>query len=85
MNVTQRPDLKIQQVDGETLVLDEENGYIHQLNESATFVWTQCDGKSSVDEITRRFAQEFDLDDLVASKDVAQVIDQLRELNLLCE
>jgi hypothetical protein len=85
MYYTQRPDVRIQQVDGETLVLDDQNGYIHQFNDTASFVWRQCDGKSSVTEIARRFAREFDLEDFVATKDVAEVIEQLRDLNLLSE
>ena len=85
MCYTQRADVRIQEVDGETLVLDDENGYIHQLNDTASFVWHQCDGKSSTEEIVRRFAKEFDVDDAVAAKDVSEVIEKLRELRLLSE
>ena len=85
MCYTQRADVRIQQVDGETLVLDDENGYIHQLNDTASFVWLQCDGKSSTEEIVRRFAEEFDVEDAVAAKDVSEVIEKLRELWLLSE
>jgi hypothetical protein len=85
MYYTRKPDLRIQQVDGETLVLDDQNGYIHQFNSTASFVWHQCDGKSSVPEIVERFAREFDLEDLVANKDVLEVIEKFRDLKLLCE
>ena len=67
------------------LVLDDQNGYIHQFNHTASFVWQQCDGKSSVPEIVQRFAREFDLEDLVANKDVSEVIEKFRDLKLLCE
>ena len=79
----QRPGLKIQQVDDEMVLLDEENGYIHQLNHTASFVWNQCDGKSSVTQITRRFADEFEVDVSIATSDVGRVIEQLLELKLL--
>ena len=82
---TQRPDVRIQQVDGETLVLDDQNGYIHQFNDSASFVWRQCDGKTSIVEIARRFAEEFELEDFVATKDVSEVIENLCALKLLSE
>ncbi len=80
MCYTQRADVRIQEVDGETLVLDDENGYIHQLNDTASFVWQQCDGKSSTEEIVRRLAKEFDVDDAVAAKDVSEVIEKLRRI-----
>ena len=85
MYYTQKPGVKIQQVDGETLVLDDQNGYIHQFNDSASFVWHQCDGRSSVTEIVRRFAREFDLEEFVATKDVSEVIEKFRDLKLLSE
>ena len=85
MFYTQKRDVRIQQVDGETLVLDEQNGYIHQFNDTASFVWQQCDGKSSLTEIVQRFAREFDLEDLVATKDVSEVIEKFRDLELLSD
>lgn len=85
MFYTRRADVRIQQVDDEMLVLDDENGYIHQLNETASFVWRHCDGKSSLADIVRRLSEEFDVQDAVAAKDVSDVIEQLRELRLLRE
>ena len=85
MYYQQRTDVKTEEVDGETIVLDDQNGYIHQLNESASFVWNQCDGKSSLTEIVRRFAEAFDLEEMVAGRDVSEVIEKLRELKLLSE
>lgn len=72
-------------MDGEMLVLDDQNGFIHQLNQTASFVWQQCDGKSSMMEIVRRLADEFDVEDDVATRDVADIIKKLRDLKLLCE
>ncbi len=85
MYYTQRPDVKIQLVDGETLVLDEQNAFIHQFNQTAGFIWNQCDGKSSKSEIVQRFAREFEVEEITANRDVTGVIEKLRELNLLRE
>ncbi len=85
MYYTRKRDVRSQQVDGETLVLDDDNGYIHQLNATASFVWHQCDGKSSTAEIVRRLAREFDVEDAVAAKDVSEVIEKFRDLKLLSE
>ncbi len=80
-----RSDVRIQELDGETLVLDDHHGFIHQLNQTASFVWHQCDGTCSTAEIVQRFAREFELDEVAASRDVTNVIEKLRELKLLEE
>jgi hypothetical protein len=85
MYCTRRPDVKIQRVEGETLVLDEQNGYIHQLNPTASFIWSQCDGKSTTTEIVQRLARQFNVEDGVANKDVSDIIKKLRGLKLLSE
>jgi hypothetical protein len=85
MKYTQRADVRIQQVDDEILVLDDQNGYIHQFNATASFIWHQCDGKRSLEEIIRRFAREFELEEFEANRDVSAVIEKFRELKLLCE
>lgn len=83
MFYARRPDVKIRHVEGETLVLDDENGQIHQLNYTASLIWDQCDGKTAIPDIVRRLAREFGLEDSVAAKDVAEVIKKLRDLNLI--
>lgn len=85
MFYTRRADVRIQHVEDEMLVLDDQNGFIHQLNHTASFVWLQCDGKSSLNDIVRRLAREFDLDEVVATKDVSEVLQKLRDLKLVCE
>jgi hypothetical protein len=85
MYYTRRPDVRIQCVDGETLVLDDQHGYIHQFNSTASFIWQQCDGRSTKSDIVRRFAREFDVEEVAAKRDVTAVIGQLLELQLLRE
>ena len=80
-----RHDVRTQEVEGEILVLDDQNGYIHQLNGTAGFVWLQCDGKSTKADIVRRVVEVFDVEDGVADKDVTEIIDRLRDLRLLSE
>ena len=42
--------------------LDRQNGYIHKLNQSASFVWEQCDGESTLEEIAKRMTEAFEID-----------------------
>ena len=83
MYYIRRSDLTVQELDEETLLLDDKGECIHQLNRTASFVWHRCDGATSVQEIVRSLIGEFDVDEITASTDVANVIEKLRSHNLL--
>lgn len=83
MKLARRPGLRIKEVRGETLVLDDQNGQIHQLNRTASFIWHRCDGETSCAKLVGLYAHEYGVDEAVATKDVTDVIERLRDLNLL--
>jgi hypothetical protein len=72
-------------VEGEVLVLDDQSGFIQQLNKAASFIWRQCNGETSVKDIARKLAREFELEDSVALKDVSEAIEKLLDLKLLVQ
>jgi hypothetical protein len=78
-----RSDVKIRRVEGETVVLDRQGGQIHQLNSTASIIWNLCDGRSTLAEIENQMAEAFDVDRKTAAKDLAAILWQLRQLNLL--
>jgi Coenzyme PQQ synthesis protein D (PqqD) len=78
-----RPDVLSRLIDGETVVLDRQAGWVHQLNQTASYVWERCDGQSTVTDIVHRLAHAFDVDLSVATRDVRALIRQLQELHLL--
>ncbi len=41
------------EIDGEAVLLDEDENRLHHLNETATLVWKCLDGAASVDDIVR--------------------------------
>jgi hypothetical protein len=49
-------DLVIRELPGELLLYDSETHDAHCLNETAAFIWRQCDGKTSVPEIAQRLS-----------------------------
>jgi hypothetical protein len=75
--------IRVRELGDETLVLDDRNGKIHQLNPTASFIWRQLDGETSVSTITNRLVEKYDVDESVAADDVAEIVDRLRELQLL--
>jgi Coenzyme PQQ synthesis protein D (PqqD) len=78
-----RPDLKARVVDGETVLLDRAGGRVHQLNATATFVWSKLDGAASAEEVAAAVAEAFEVEPQTAVRDVNALLDQFRTLNLL--
>lgn len=78
-----RDSLIVQKIDGELVVLDRGAGQVHQLNETASFVWEHLDGHTPVEVIAARLCERFEVELPVARGDVAQIIDQFRGADLL--
>jgi Coenzyme PQQ synthesis protein D (PqqD) len=78
-----RADVNVRVVDGEAVVLDRQKELIHQLNQTATYIWEQCDGRFVVQEIAARLAETFDVAPETAMQDVVKVIQDLQALSLL--
>jgi Coenzyme PQQ synthesis protein D (PqqD) len=78
-----RSDLTVREAEGETLVLDRVAGKIHQLNETASYVWGCCDGSSTVMEIATRYANEYSIAHKLAHEDVIAVVSGFQSSGLL--
>ena len=78
-----REDLNYRTIDGETLILNRQDGRLHQLNPTASFIWDCCDGNSNLADIVGRLAGAYEVDPNTARKDVEEVISNLRSSNLL--
>ena len=83
MTPTRRADILVRPL-GEGLVLyDPLSMTTHTLNQTAAFIWAQCDGNTSPPSIAAALARTFDVDAGAAAADVEEVIRQLAELGLL--
>lgn len=78
-----RSDLNYRTIEGETIILNREEGQLHQLNPSASFIWDCCDGNSNIAEIIDRLAGAYEVEPSTARKDVEEVLLKLRKSNLL--
>lgn len=78
-----RSDLNVRMIDGEAVVLDRNGGRVHQLNQTASFIWNQCNGQVTIEDIAGQLAHAYDVDVEVATKDIRDAIEKFRELNLL--
>ncbi|MCA9266537.1 MAG: PqqD family protein, partial [Planctomycetales bacterium] len=69
-----RPDLAARDVAGETLLLDNVGELVHQLNATASFIWSCLDGRTSGHQIVQRLTEHYDVDPEIAARDVCAVI-----------
>ena len=77
--------LVVREVDDGTLLLDMAANQIHQLNQTAGFIWSKCDEAASVDEIAASLARRFDVGKDIAMRDVSEILRRFRTLNLIEE
>ena len=80
-----RTDVIFQDIDGESVILDNSGGLIHQLNSTASFVWQHCDASSSIETIANILVQNYSVSIEDAIKDVSAVIMNFKDTNLLIE
>ena len=78
-----RADVKSRLVKEEMLVLDRAGGLVHQLNRTAAYIWTQCNGQYTPTEIAAQLCEAFEVDQETAFIDVVQALRELQALRLL--
>jgi len=81
--VKRRDGLILRKVQQDLLLLDTELNQIHQLNETASFIWENWEQVPDPVEIARLLAQKFDVEEQVVLNDVSAIVGRLQELNLL--
>lgn len=77
--------IMVRAVVDDMLLLDTESGEIHQLNETASFIWRNCEEAPSIEGLARLLASAFEVAHDVAARDVEEVLGRLRALNLVVE
>jgi len=85
MNTMRKRDqaIMVREVDSEFLLLDTEFNLIHKLNQTASFIWQTIDRVHSTVEIARMLANEYEVEEDVAVRDVVETLAKLRELRLV--
>lgn len=76
--------LSYKQIENETIILDTKvNKEVHQLNEVASFIWNQCDGKNTKEAIVDALCDEFEVDKITAEQDVQEILNSFLNKRLL--
>ena len=71
----QKPDYRLQELDGELLLYHLGNSTIMYCNQSASTIWQLCDGKRSVNEMVALLTAAYDYDPQIMASEVTAVLD----------
>ena len=83
MSLRPRRGLSSRVVDGERVILDRDNGRVHQLNSTATLVWDRLEAGEQPSEIAAELSERFDVARAQALADVVRIVEELRILDLV--
>mgnify|MGYP001608224643 CR=1 FL=1 len=79
----QHPNAAWREVEGQVVIISPEDSVLHELNETASFIWKQATGEHTAEEIARRMADEFNVDGETALADACELVNHLEQKKLL--
>ena len=71
------------EIDGEIVVISPQDSVLHELNDTASFVWKQADGRRSAEAIAELLAGEYDVAAEQARADTEEFVAHLLAKKLL--
>jgi len=71
------------EIEDECVLLHLSTGRYYTLNEVGRFLWKSLDGKTPLSELHRIVIREYDVDELLAKKDLLEVVHDLLKEGLL--
>ena len=80
-----RVGVMVRDLDGDLLILDTEADQIHQLNQTASYIWRHLDEAPAPEQLAGLLAEAFDVEEQVALTDVLEALERFRGLNLVLE
>lgn len=75
----------VRDFDGDLLILDTEADQIHQLNQTATYIWRHVDEAPAPERLAGLLVDAFHIDHQIALNDVRETLTRFRSLNLVLE
>lgn len=72
--VIRKPEFRLEKMDNELLLFNPYTTNVIYLNETASIIWQLCDGKLSIDEITRLLIDAYPESSDTIEKDVGETI-----------
>ena len=70
-------------IDGEVVIISPEDSIVHELNETASFIWMQVNSARNSSEIAELLVAEYDVAPEAARADTEELITHLEAKRLL--
>ena len=67
----------------ERILYDVSGKVVHVLNEVASFVWSLCDGKNTIDDIVKLATDSYDVPEEDARADIEACLKELENLSVI--
>lgn len=81
--ITLNPRLAWREIEGRVVVISPDDSVVHELNETASFVWKHADYGRNLDEIALLISREFRIDVQRAKDDARDLLAGLARKGLL--
>lgn len=81
--ITLNPQLAWREIEGRVVVISPEDSVVHELNETASFIWKQADRGYSVSEIANLLSLEFGVEASQARSDTEELLRTLHQKGLV--
>lgn len=81
--IKKREGLAWQQMQGESLILNTEKHEAHELNETASYIWSRIDGQTQLKDIIMDLSQDYEADVTSIESDVLTLTQELIDKDLV--
>jgi hypothetical protein len=70
-------------LDDEMLAIDAQGGFLYSLNETGQRVWDAIAEPATIDDVCRRLAAAYDVDEAICRRDVLALVERLNDAGLV--
>lgn len=70
-------------IDGKAYIVNTRNSTMHELDETATFIWKALDRHRTAEHLTEQLRQTYEVSHAQAQKDVSEFLDDLKTKGLI--
>lgn len=77
------PNLSIRKIDSEIFILNRSTAEIHTFNETGTFIWELIEKKHTIEDISRRISEEYEITPEAAFREIDEFIADLKNKQLI--
>ncbi len=81
--ISLNPLLAWREIEGKVVVISPEDSVVHELNETASFIWKHAERGHDLDEIANLLSHEFRIDVAQAKSDAIELLAHLAHKRLL--